>query len=51
MLAILPRLLAALLSGALLILVSPPIGWDWLHWFCFLPLYWALRPGPAKTNA
>jgi apolipoprotein N-acyltransferase len=51
MLAILPRLLAALLSGAMLILVSPPIGWDWLHWFCFLPLYWALRPGSAKTNA
>ena len=51
MLAILPRLIAALLSGALLNLVSPPVGWHWLHWFSFLPLYWALRPGCAKTNA
>lgn len=45
------RLIAALASGALLNLVSPPVGWHWLHWFSFLPLYWALRPGSAKTNA
>jgi len=49
--SMLPRILAALLSGALLNLVSPPVGLHWLHWFSFLPLYWALRPGSAKTNA
>jgi apolipoprotein N-acyltransferase len=51
MLGILPRLLAAFIAGALLNLVSPPVGWHWLHWFSFLPLYWALRPGEHRTNA
>ena len=39
--AFLPWVSAAL-SGALLVLVSPPIGWDWLHWVTFVPLLCAL---------
>lgn len=45
------RLLAALFSGWVLTLVSPPVNLHWLHWFSFLPLYWALRPGHDKSNA
>ncbi len=30
--------MAAAFSGAVLRLVSPPIGLDWLHWFSFVPL-------------
>jgi len=45
------RLGAALFSGWVLTLVSPPLNLHWLHWFSFLPLYWALRPGHHRSNA
>jgi apolipoprotein N-acyltransferase len=45
------RLGAALFSGWLLTLVSPPLNLHWLHWFSFLPLYWAMRPGHGRSNA
>jgi apolipoprotein N-acyltransferase len=47
----LARLVAALFSGWVLTLVSPPLNLHWLHWFSFLPLYWALRPGHTRSNA
>lgn len=34
----LPRIAAAVFSGAILRLVSPPVGLDWIHWFTFVPL-------------
>jgi len=41
-------------SGAVLALVSPPVGLDWLHWFAFLPALLALSPvdppRPARTR-
>jgi apolipoprotein N-acyltransferase len=46
----LPRSTAALASGLLLSLVSPPIGLHWLHWFSFVPLLWSLRPGETRSN-
>lgn len=49
--ALAPAIVAALISGAALMLVSPPIGLGWLHWFSFLPLFWALRSGEVKRNA
>lgn len=41
--------LAAALSGALLVLVSPPIGLDWLHWVSFVPVLLALRTEDPPT--
>lgn len=46
-----PRLLAALASGAVLTLISPPVNLHWLHWVSFLPLFWALREGENRKNA
>ncbi|MES2639123.1 MAG: apolipoprotein N-acyltransferase [Myxococcota bacterium] len=48
--AALPRTLAALVSGLVLLFVSPPFGLSALHWFSFVPLFWALRPGEARMN-
>lgn len=45
------RVGAALASGAVLTIVSPPMNVHWLHWFSFLPLFWALRPGEHRLNA
>lgn len=45
------RLFAALASGAVLAVISPPLNLHWLHWVSFLPLFWALRPGEEKRNA
>jgi apolipoprotein N-acyltransferase len=45
------RLVAALASGAILCVVSPPIGQHWLEWFSFIGLFWALRPGEHRANA
>ena len=45
------RLVAALASGAILCVVSPPIGQHWLEWFSFIGLFWALRPGEHRRNA
>ncbi len=46
----LPRTLAALVSGLVLTLVSPPFGLSALHWFSFVPLFWALRPDDHRMN-
>ena len=46
----LPRTLAALVSGLVLTLVSPPFGFAWLHWVTFVPFLWALRPGEHRLN-
>ena len=48
---LLPRIVAALASGAVLAIISPPLNLHWLHWFSFLPLFWALRSGEHKRNA
>jgi apolipoprotein N-acyltransferase len=45
------RLFAVLASGLTLVAISPPTGLHFLHWFVFLPLFWALRPGDDKGNA
>lgn len=48
------RILAAVFSGAVLTLVSPPIGLAWLHWATFVPLFVSLRfddlPGDRRFN-
>ncbi len=51
MMSLLPRLFAAALSGALLLVISAPMNIHWLHWFSFVPLFWALRPGETRRNA
>lgn len=48
--AVLPRTLAALASGLVLMLVSPPFGLSFLHWASFVPLLWALRDGDTRAN-
>lgn len=45
------RLVAALFSGAILMIIAPPLNLHYLHWFSFLPIFWALRPGELRTNA
>lgn len=45
------RLGAALVSGAVLTVIAPPVNLHWLHWVSFLPLFWALRPGEHRRNA
>jgi apolipoprotein N-acyltransferase len=47
----LPRVLAAIASGLILTAISPPNSLHWLHWVCFAPLFWALRPDDPKGNA
>ncbi len=44
------RALAALGSGAVLTLVSPPLGLHFLHWFSFVPLFCALDPVRARDT-
>lgn len=44
------RVLAAVLSGMLLLLISPPIGLPWLHWLSFVPMFWALQEGEGPRN-
>lgn len=46
------RIAAALFSGAVLKLVSPPIGLHWLHWFTFIPVLLALhwQEGPEARG-
>jgi len=46
-----PRLLAAVISGSVLMFISAPANLHYLHWFIYLPLYWALRPGEHRRNA
>lgn len=45
-----PRLLAAVASAILLVVISPPDNLHYLHWFAFLPLLWALRPNDTRGN-
>jgi len=47
----LPRVIAALVSGALFAVLSPPLNLHYLHWFAFLPLLWALRRDTPADNA
>ena len=42
------RILAAIASGAALVLVAPPLNQAWLHWICFLPVLWAMQAGCAE---
>lgn len=44
------RIAAAVLSGALLPLVSPPNGIAALHWFAFIPFLVALDPRDRRLN-
>lgn len=44
------RILAVVLAGASMRLVSPPIGWYEIHWFNLIPAFWALRQGNNKEN-
>jgi apolipoprotein N-acyltransferase len=44
------RALVAVLSAAWLILVSTPIGWHWLHWIAYVPMFWVVREGEDKRN-
>jgi apolipoprotein N-acyltransferase len=44
------RTLAALVSGLILTLVSPPYGLHALHWVSFVPLFTALVPDSPRTN-
>lgn len=45
------RLLAALSSGLLLVVISAPANLHWMHWLSFLPLFWSLRPEQHRRNA
>jgi apolipoprotein N-acyltransferase len=44
------RILAVVLSGASMRLVSPPIGLHQLHWFNLVLAFWALRQGEDRRN-
>jgi len=35
-------LLALIFSGSAQALISPPLNWWWIHWFLFVPGFWAL---------
>lgn len=45
------RVVAALFSGAILTVIAPPLNLHYLHWFSFLPIFWALKPGEHRRNA
>jgi len=34
--------LALIFSGSTQALISPPLNWWWIHWFLFVPGFWAL---------
>ena len=44
------RFLAASAAGALCAWIAPPTSWHWLHWFAWLPVFWALKPDDTKGN-
>ena len=44
------RIAAAMFSGGCLALVAPPANLWWLHWFSWVPMFWALYPGTVKQN-
>ncbi|MDP6933735.1 MAG: apolipoprotein N-acyltransferase [Myxococcota bacterium] len=49
--ALLIALVAVLVPGLGINLVSPPINWAWLHWVLYLPLLVVLDPGRGRRNA
>ncbi len=44
------RLAASLASGLLLVFISAPVNLDWAHWFSFIPMLLAMRPGDTRKN-
>ena len=45
------RILAVVLAGASMRLVSPPMGIYEIHWFNLIPAFWAMQAGNNKQNA
>ena len=45
------RILAVIIAGASMRLISPPIGFYYIHWFNLVLAFWALRSGQTKNNA
>jgi apolipoprotein N-acyltransferase len=45
------RVLATVGSAASLSLIAPPLNWHPLHWFAYLPMFWALREDRPRLNA
>jgi len=44
------RILAVLVSGAILATLIRPLSLYWLHWIAYLPMIWALRADTPKSN-
>jgi len=44
------RILAATLSGVLLVFIAPPLNLAWLQYFSFVPLLWALSVEPQDPR-
>lgn len=45
-----PRLLAAAVAGVLMSMMVAPYNFAFLHWFGFLPMFWALREDTPRHN-
>jgi apolipoprotein N-acyltransferase len=41
-------LLGLIFSGSAQALISPPLNWWWIHWFLFVPGFWALTKLEGK---
>jgi apolipoprotein N-acyltransferase len=44
------RWAAAAFSGLILWFISPPVNLHFLHWFSFVPIFWALSPTDDRWN-
>ena len=44
------RILAVILAGASMRIVSPPVGLYEIHWFNLVPAFWAMHAGDNKKN-
>ena len=44
------RLVLSALSGLALVFISAPANLHWMHWFAFVPMIVATRPGPGQRN-